>query len=216
MFKYVRIPDVLLHGGLSLLAVGVFVAALVTDTPTPGVVVAALSAAGFILVAVAKFLQCDNEQPKYKTKQGTFVYSDVETVFGSTVPPPDEMELALEFFAYTFPQLAIESPYLTGAEQAISQPEILRMFDGAHIRWRRGRISMFRKYWRCVDKSGLQDGKECIVHWPGGVIQSALFHELIHMVDEIILQRPTDYAHTNSHWWELIVFLKRHYAAEIA
>jgi hypothetical protein len=216
MLKYVDIKDVALHGGLSLLATIVFVIALVADTPLQGIIVAGLSAAGFILIAIAKVIQSKPVLPQYKTKQGTEIFSDVESVLGNYMPTPDEMDQALDFFAYTLPLLTSSNPYLSGPEQSLSQPEILRMFDGAKIHWRKDKTTMFRRYWKCVDKSGLQDGKECIVHWPGGVIQSALFHELIHMIDEVILKRAPDYAHKNMHWWELIVFLKRHYAVEIS
>jgi hypothetical protein len=85
------------------------------------------------------------------------------------------------------------------------------MLKGAQIQWSRGLISSIGLGWKVKDKAGLQSGRCIKVHWPGMIKHSALFHELHHMVDEIVFGREPDYEHQRTKWWELIKKLKDDY-----
>jgi hypothetical protein len=60
--------------------------------------------------------------------------------------------------------------------------------------------------------SGQQSGYYAIVWWRGGVSDSALFHELIHMIRTMTLCLPADQEHADTGWWSFESELRRGYA----
>jgi hypothetical protein len=90
------------------------------------------------------------------------------------------------------------------------------MLRGARIEWSSKPITLVGRFWSVRDKAGLQQGKGVMVHWQGSVLTSALFHELHHMVDEIILKRGPDYKHEDKEWWDLVPELKRRAALRLS
>ena len=77
---------------------------------------------------------------------------------------------------------------------------VLSMLGCARIEFRSGSIG---------GKNGLQKGNGIIVNWLGGFGGNATFHELHHMVDELLLGVPVDYKHERAAWWDLVGDIKR-------
>jgi len=78
------------------------------------------------------------------------------------------------------------------------------MLKDSRIEWSPKKVSWVARYGAVMDKEGLQKGKGVMVHLDltyGTIAKSALFHELIHMVKEVVLQQDPDAKHEDKAWW---------------
>lgn len=62
-------------------------------------------------------------------------------------------------------------------------------------------------YGSSLDYYGLQDGMSIYVYIKSNCLSgSALFHEMAHWYDEIVIKVPTDYFHENLYTWERVAY----------
>lgn len=195
--------DFILYGGLALLSVVGAVLAFVFDAPPPGYITALLTMAGFLVVAGIVFFRWWNSQPDYFVDPGVAIWKG-----GVPALTLEAMRGTFEFYIETLPKIIQDRgmglPYAN-----VTTHNLRLMLRNARVEWTRKPITLISKFWSVKDKAGLQQGKGVMVHWQGSIRDSALFHELHHMVDEIILERGPDYKHEDKEWWNLIPELKQ-------
>jgi hypothetical protein len=154
---------------------------------------------GFIAVFLLFFFRWYNSRPNYFTKHGTAIWMDgINAVYRA------RMEHALDYYIAKLLELAKN-------QMTDLKGKLPFMLKGASIEWSRKLISSMGIGWKVKDKAGLQSGKNIKVHWPGSIKNSTLFHELHHMVDEVVLGLGPDYEHKRTQWWNLIRKLKEGY-----
>lgn len=61
--------------------------------------------------------------------------------------------------------------------------------------------------------AGLQHGLFAQVYWLGGVGTNSLYHELMHMLLEMVLHREADLDHSEKKWWDMVRLAKTGYSA---
>lgn len=213
--------DLYIFGTFSLISLVTTLWCLIRYELAPEAIVALiLSTAGFIgvsaLIIVGKLLT----RPTFVTRHNTWVWTN------NTYVTRDLMESAIDMFIYRFPIVVSEavhsavtavgvpsktsSAQITSAIAARVTDDAMRnMFAGARIEWRDSSITMVGLGWHADGKAGLQKGKGIVVQWNGTIIGSAFIHELLHMVDEVVLQREPDYKHERKEWWALEAQLPR-------
>jgi len=184
-------------GSLALLADGLFIYTLATGQSWVPDLVAGLSTAGFNAVAAVVMLKWYLTRPDYVTRHRAAVWT------GGACISKMLMDDALDFFVTEMVK------YNTNPE--ILRSQLVNMLDGTCIEWSKKKISAIGIGWAVKDKAGLQSGKNIMVHWPGCVSDSALFHELFHEIDEIVFRISPDYAHTRANWWAWVTDLKTAY-----
>lgn len=229
MRKFVPWGNLITFGGMMLLCLTTAVIVSFGSNPVAAYIAVWASTAGFIGVFLAILIGWLRDRPDFIVRgAGVWVERGV---------PVDAalMERALDFYVHEVAKLA---PTLPGDRVPPRQPEVLRfeaqpghddsamaslypqaqeswmsyllveMLSGARIVWSKDPVSSFTRFWQIHDVNGLQKGKGIEVRWMGSVSESALFHELHHMVDEIILRRSPDYKHEAEAWWDSVRVLK--------
>ena len=207
--KKLPIIDFITFGCLALLGlVGAVIATCYTkDT---GALVTSWGVAGSMLLILAIIiLRWKRSAPDYYNKcYGIAVWCDNDKFLYSTKGRED-LKHMLILFLDRLPVL-IKTRFPGDAiEQSVTKSALCKMLYGSGIEWRTEPVSLFSKSgWAVQDKAGLQQGKNIACHWQGSFIKSALCHELLHMIDEVILLRKPDYKHANKHYWGLVNELK--------
>jgi len=206
MKRYIPWVDILVFGGLAMLALVAEVVVLLfgKEVTVTGHTVMGATAATFIFIAIVVLLKKYKSRPDYIDKHGVATWIDGIQVLRDDL----RVYRAMQFFAQRLPALlAAEFPaYLHGSR--VTTANIIHMYDGMQIEWRRKPLSVMSRWgWSVKDKAGLQQGKSIMLHWQGSVVESALYHELLHAVDELVLHQPPDYKHEKA-WWKLLVPLK--------
>lgn len=151
----------------------------------------------FVLVCFLFVRQATHKQPTFVTKHGIAVWTN-----GVSNASQQVIEVATEFYIHsvvTDNALRVASIY-----DKVTPAALERMFQGSTLEWKKSIITMAGYGWSVKDVAGLQQGKSVIVQWNEDIKKSALFHEWHHMVDEIVLNRAPDYAHTNILWWGVL------------
>jgi hypothetical protein len=104
----------------------------------------------------------------------------------------------------------------------VSEEDIFSMLHETGIEWESGHVRIVTRHHEMYDKYGIQHGYRLILRWPGSIEKSALFHELLHEVNETILLpritsirdqiafRALDCAHYDAHWWGLEEVMNSH------
>jgi len=138
-------------------------------------------------------------EPDFVTKHGTKVWVGKCSVF------IDDMNDILDFYTEKLPQLC--NKFLI----TITSTDLRKMLNNASIVLSDKPLSVIGIGWQIREAAGLQRGRQIIVYLKDGLIESALFHELHHMIDEIILGVKPDYKHERTQWWNLVPILKQHY-----
>jgi len=207
MRRYIPWEDWLLFGGMAAGATLGSVCAALTPQEFPlGKIVTLISVPlAFIVIAVIVLVSKYRSRPSFVDQHGISVWNgDVKNITRAS------FEANVNFFIATLPRL-IRSQFPDGAlEHRVTGEQLDKMFDGARVEWQKGAITLLSKWgWSIKDKAGLQQGKAIRVQWGRTIADSALFHECLHMVDELVLQRAPDYAHENKSWWALVSELKR-------
>ncbi len=156
-------------------------------TPVKAVIMVGVGAAMYsiaVLVVMRRRLQ----MPTFVTRMGTRVWTEVHAV------KPEDVADAMCFYAANVGR----------AHKRLDESTILSLFASAQVEFTLG-PSWYgeRKY------AGLQKGKAVRVTWLGGFGNNAFFHELHHMVDEMLLTVKPDYKHERMDWWDMIPKLKQ-------
>jgi hypothetical protein len=186
-----KIPwiDFITYFGLAIFAVGGTIAAFISGVSLPeGISVSVVSAA-FVLIAFIVFFRWYKSRPDITTKHGTYIWPA-----DSGKPSRTAMEHALDTFVANFP---VFYPGVTSAQ-------LERMLVGTCIEWTEDRVSAIGIGWSMKDKAGLQQGQHIRVQWHEDIAQSALFHELGHEVQEMVLRTLPDYKHEDGKVWDAI------------
>ena len=113
-----------------------------------------------------------------------------------------KMEKAIEFFINEF-----------SAKVGLNKLVLTYMLASSTVEWRNTKLSILG-----FDKAtGYQKGKSIILYWPGSIEHSALFHELVHLVDEewrktnnLPYKKDSDHNHA---WWVFLDQLQRGWVA---
>lgn len=218
MKRYVPWLDILTYGGLALVAVAACVVAAVTvqEWDTGKIVALTVVPAAFVLIAVLVLVTKFKSRPRYVAEYKVGVWTNVE-VMGNYEPSRTGTNRALRGFVDGLPKLIEQNAgRLKEEETKITSDALIKMLDGATIEWRWNYISLMGIGWTVKDKAGLQRGKAVMVKWERNIFATALYHELLHMVDEVVLGREPDYRHENKPWWDLIPDLKKKIALQYA
>lgn len=195
--------DLVTFGGISLLAVVVTVGAfLIKQEWNVAKAIILLSVTGgMVAAALLYFFKKWMTRPTYVTKHGTAVWSN-------DIPRVDQdlMERALDHFIKIMRE---EVP-----EEA-TETELRNMLARTGIEWQSDRVSLITTRYELYDKAGIQHGYRLLVQWQGTIAETALFHELLHEVNEFIrlpklagleakIQfRLADIRHEEADWWRL-------------
>jgi len=201
--------DFTIFGSISLLGlVGACVATYYTRDI--GALITSWGVAGSMLLIFAIIIiRWKRSAPDYYNKcYGVAVWCGGDKFLYATKSREDLKNLLI-LFLDRLPTLVKAKFPGESIEQRITKSALCKMLYGSGIEWHVEPISLFSKSgWAVQDKAGLQQGKNIAVQWQGSYIKSALYHELLHMVDELVLLRAPDYKHENKRWWALVNELK--------
>lgn len=216
MRRYVPWLDILTYGGMALAAVVACVIAAVTiqEWDTGKVVTLTTVPAAFVLIAVLVLVKKFKAYPRYVAEYKVGVWTNVE-IMGNYEPSRTGMNRALRGFVEELPRLIEQNAErLQEEETNITSEDLAEMLKGATVEWRWDYISLMSIGWTVKDAAGLQRGRSVMVKWSRNIFATALYHELLHMVDEIVIGREPDYKHENKSWWDLIPDLKKKIASQ--
>lgn len=116
---------------------------------------------------------------------------------------------ALKFFVSHLPRISREFLPPSAPECGLTSNRLEKMLRGVRVQWKRGPIRRWRYWgWSAVDIAGAQKRNTIVLRWQETISMSALFHELQHMVDEVVFGRY-DPKHQNEPWWRLTLKLKQ-------
>jgi hypothetical protein len=210
MKRHIPWIDFILYGGLALLALVAGTIFLMYAEAAGAIVSIVGMTLGFVVVAVVVFFRWFRSQPDfYEDTYGIAVWTDGISVLKQPAGK-DNFKRVVDLFVTELPGLIKKHMAPTAPEQIIESSDLSRMLYQSRVEFRKEKLTVFSKLgWSVKDKAGLQQGKGIMLHWTGSIAGSALFHELLHMVDEVVLKRGPDYRHTNQEWWRMVVELKR-------
>lgn len=200
----VKVIDVVVFGGISMLFVALGVGALLTPQNWPWQKILVLSLVEMVALGittwyfVAKWLA----RPNLVTKHGTAIWTD-----GVEAITPELMDRALDHF--------IQGMSTEAKAFDISEVAMRKMLAHTGIEWSKRRVSLTTTMYELHDKAGIQHGYRLMIQWRGTVGESALIHELLHEVNEFIRLpriededgqvefRMDDIQHKEAEWWGL-------------
>ncbi len=188
--RYIPWIDLLLYGGLIVVSIVSVIIALCTDQewPVEKILVISTIPTAVVVVSLIILLKKLLSRPDFTTRYGVAVWcNDIEKIDNQL------MDRAVQFYINEMVVRAL-----------VKEDELLSMFQGATVEWRKKPIGMYGIGWAIKEAAGAQQGKSVVVHWKGTIRGSALFHEFHHMVDETILKKPIDYKHEDKKWWAII------------
>lgn len=197
MRRFIPWQDIAFYGGLALMSIiaGVW-CALTSQEWNVGKVVALVAVpVGYLMVACVVILGRLFTRPTYVTRDGVAVWATKDG------PGEHAMGFACGFFIDAMLNLCEDNMEADWFPREL----ILRVMSEAKIEWRSKPITLLSRYgWRVKDKAGLQQGTNIMVYWPGSIKESALFHELGHMVRQLVFKQEIDYKHEDKEWWGMI------------
>jgi hypothetical protein len=204
--RYIPWTDFLLYGGLAVVSVAAAIWAVLTpqDWEVGGVIAVILVPSAFVVLAVVIIGGKLLSRPD-------FVVFGMSVWMGDVVAPSAKFVMveAIEVFVEKFPGLARKH----GFDGRVQSGALTKMIDGVRCEWRSGKISMISRWgWAVKDKAGLQSGKSIVVQWRGEISESAFYHELGHMVREMVLNIDVDYKHEDVEWWEAVREVKAEFS----
>jgi hypothetical protein len=180
--------DFLMVGFFSIVSVVLLVAVFMGGAKIEALAITTATTTGFILVALLVFLRWFFSKPDFFTEVGTAIWTG-----GIPQITKNFMDRALAHYAAK----------LNNINPKIRKELIKDMLSKAAIEWDISPVSYISNGWFMANKAGLHRGYDIKVQWKGSVSQSAFFHELHHMVDEIILKKSADYEHKDVLWWKV-------------
>lgn len=196
MRRFIPWVDIAVYGGLALLSVAASLLAVLTPQEwTNGkIVLAVATPLVFVVLAVIIVSGKWSKRPDYILGSGVAVWTA-----GDKRPHLQCMTNAIAHFAISASGLVCDHKTMK------------KFLFGICVEWTTKRVGMIGYGWKVTDKAGLQSGKHIKLQWTGSIKESALFHELGHMVQELILKRPTpDYKHEDP-FWNIISEIERSY-----
>jgi len=198
--RWIPLIDIIFFGAFWLLGIAATVGALITPQEwdlAKKIAVIAIPV-GFTIFVVTFFILRWRSRPNFIAQIPEIPYEDGVAVWVNNTEMNQElMEKSIRFFIEIFSKLA-----------DLPEEEIISILSLSSCEWRKTRISMMGMGWYVKDKAGIQKGKGVIVQWQPDIINTALFHEWIHMVDEYHrgpkegLKYMPDYKHEGP-WWSL-------------
>jgi len=197
----VKTLDVVFFGGLCLLYTIVGIWAILTkqEWSAAKITVLVLSWGSFVGITLMYFFKKWMARPDFITKHGTAVWSD--NIARLT---PGLMERALDRFL----------DVMEKEQQKATRDELEDMLSRTGIEWEVGKVSIWVGRYELKNKAGIQWGFRLLVQWKGTIAESALYHELLHEVNECIVLpkmpqekqmdfRLKDVRHEDPDWWRL-------------
>lgn len=197
----VKTVDVVLLAIIGLVATGLAIGVATTRQHWTAHKIVGLSAAWVLIVSTAAtyYIRKWISRPDYITKHGTAVWTN-----GLADITPRLMDKALCRFLDV---MEVE-------QKEVTRHELECMLARMGVEWEANRINMWIGRYEMKDKSGVQSGYRVWVHWNGSVAMSALYHELLHAVNETIRLpklitaqqaefRIRDVKHVEMDWWKL-------------
>ena len=196
--RFVPCIDIVISGGMALLNIWVVVLGGVGSQDWGvGRVISLIAILLSFFVVAGIIIGRLFSKPDYITKQGVAVWSV------GRLPTQELMEHAIEFFIERLPTLCIE--WKVENNIRIYPGMLGFVLDGVCCEWRDAPITAFSsRGWRVKDKGGLQHGQNVMVRWTGDMSDTALFHELGHVVRQRLLTLPVDREHKDTDWWKMI------------
>lgn len=200
--RRVLIGDMIFWVGLSLLATFLSAIAPITPQEWDAVKLGLLIGvpAGFWSMTITIYIKYRVAKPDYIIKlfPENLLTGMTETIeigiwWGDISAPIVPVEAAVQNVITYFPEIG-----------DVDRRSVIEAFDQVTIEFRQDPIKIWGR-WSFEDpKAGLQKGKSVIVHWPQdkGITETALVHELLHLVDELVRKRY-DPKHEDSAWWEI-------------
>jgi hypothetical protein len=176
----------------SLLISGICFAVLIAGyktMPTGGIVTLIACGIAALGVIVIIGIYTIGNAPSYYTKHDVAVWTN-----GINQITKDLMEAALDTY---IERVCLHRP-------DIKKEALLDMYSRMMVVWFTDTVGAVGIGYSLHDKEGLRGGYVIHLHWTGSVTSSALFHEVHHMVDDVILHKPSDYQHTDKAWWTVI------------
>lgn len=199
--------DFILYGGLALLSI-VLTLIFVWNTELGGVLALLATTTGFVVVAFVVIIRWYVSEPDYtEDTYGVSVWTDGIWQLGSTAGRIN-LKKALDVFVKKLPSLITKLLPETAPEQMVTSGDLSAMLYSSRLEFRDKKLGTAGIGWSVKDAAGLQQGRGIMLRWQGSLVRSALFHELFHMVDEMILRMAPDYKHERNEWWALVGTLK--------
>jgi len=200
--KHINLFDILLYGGLALIATVLsIVLAFFQESWDVGKVIVMITVPlAFVGIALVVLLRQYFSMPDWTTEQGMLVWSksipffDYET--GKQI-----LDKFLDSFANRLPKLMQRNcGFCPFGPQAVRS-----LFLNTKLQWTTKPISLMGIGWSVKDKAGLQQGFSIMVHWSGGSLtKTALTHELMHLVRQKLVSKQIDYKHEDRAWWTIV------------
>lgn len=146
--------------------------------------------------------------PRYIGYYGVGIWADSR----ENMPIPKNMNLALEYYVATLPNL-IKDVYQGSSKEYKITPKIIKdALEGLRIEWLKRPISVVTSIgWMCPDRFGAFKKDAILLYWNGSVEHSNLFHILNHFIEVKILNMKPDVDHHRTRWWSMIEDLKNQY-----
>lgn len=198
--RWISLIDIIFFIGFWLLGIGAVIGALLTPQEwdlAKKIAVGAIPIGFSIFVSVFFILKWRArpdfiaEIPETLPENGIAVWVNGLNIHKKLV------ENSALFFINEFSELA-----------KIPKEEIISALKYSTCGFKKYRVSMIGRGFFVEDKEGLQKGKQIVVHWNGSIPKTALFHEWIHLVDEMYRRKKEgikfvpDYQHKGP-WWKL-------------
>jgi hypothetical protein len=180
MRKKLPITNFVFYGGLSLFAITMFIISIFTDGRAVPISIMGAVALAFGLLFGIMVYQWYKSCPDYITKHGIAVWTNNISGVHRIL-----LEYAIDVFLEEFPK-----------QYTVATVDLLKqMLKDSAIEWNTTPVSWLSVGWNVRDKAGLQSGKHIKVQYLGDIGKTALFHELAHMVHEIVVGYIIDYRH---------------------
>lgn len=196
--------ELVIFGGFGLLTTICAIVVLFLDVPWGAHVAMWLTAVSSDTVAVLVVRKKLSTRPDYRNETfGVWVWTGGVPELNSPEGRQD-LHNAFGFFVDELPGVLQELFLPNSVEAGITTDELRRMIRGMRLEWTQEPIRMLSRLgWTIKDSAGLQSGASVKVQWLGSAVGGALYHELFHMIDELLLGRSPDYDHSRVTWWDV-------------
>jgi len=203
--QFFSLIDLLVFGGSILVVSAVTLLAVFTDQSWDITKILVLACVYIVTVLIDLIFLFKGyfSKPDFITRHGTKIW------IGKCPISVGDMNDILDFYIERLPKLCKVSEL--AYPRSITVSTLQQMLNNASIVWSDRPPSVIGIGWCIKEAAGFQRGKQILLHFKDNLLESALFHELHHMIDEIILGVKPDYKHERTQWWNLVPILKQHY-----
>ena len=189
--RIVKNIDLIISGSFVLIAILASIwAAITPQTWNAGMIVSLIGATSGFAIGFGMFVvKLFWGKPTYTTKQGTKVY------IGSSSINQNLCEKALDFFVIHFAELY----------KYANEAQLKDMLTKTIIIFSKEPLESIGKGYYLTNCAGLQLGYTIgVCSLNGKITGTAIFHELAHEVDLVILGKDTDYSHSDTELWGVV------------